>query len=300
MSRLPSPILVTGASGLLGTAIVLRLTADGAHIDGLSNRTPFPGTHTLDLEAPDAMARVAALPWEAIVHCAAFRSPDFCELEPVRARLLNALVPERLATLAAERGAPLVHISTDYVFDGTHPPYRETDAPHPINTYGATKLEAEQRVQAAHPGAAILRVPALYGQPPTPIPSPLVDDAVRNARDPAAPPQDDVIVRFPTHVADVARVAAWLLEWRLAGIFHASAPTPCTRYTFTCEVSQLLMGSSAHIPRSDFDPQRKAPRPVNCQLATAKLAAAGGPVPRGYRDYLPGILREHERRSGAV
>ena len=224
-----SRVLVTGACGLLGTAIARRLLQDHP-LWLLSHSTVLPGTDPVDLTTPDGMAAVQDGEWDALVHCAAFRSPDYCEDNRAAALQLNARVPGQLAELAAARGARMIHISTDYVFDGTRAPYREDDPRTPVNYYGETKMLAEDAVREACPSGVVLRVPALYGQPPDPIESTLVEEGVAAAMSDEPCVVDNVIARFPTHTDDVAEVVAFLLERDASGILHASAPEKATRY----------------------------------------------------------------------
>lgn len=281
--------LVTGASGLLGTAVAHRLGREGT-VQPLGHRTPVPGVQPVDLLDPGAIAALGDEPWDALVHCAAYRSPDFCDREPELARRLNAEVPGELAALAARRGAAMVHISTDYVFDGAHAPYGESSPTGPVNVYGATKLAGEHNVLAAYPAAAVLRIPALYGAPPPPLRSPLFEDALQAATAPAPKPQDDSIARYPTHVEDLAEVVAFLLRERVAGVVHASAPERTTRYAWARTLAACIGADPDRIPRLDHDPERLAVRPLDTQLLCARLAALGGPLPRGYSFWLPPML----------
>ena len=229
-----SSVLVTGASGLLGTAVAQRLSREGIKVLGLCNKTSFPGLMAIDLLHRDAVLDLARLDWNAVVNCAAFKSPDFCEQNRELARVLNTEMPECLARMAEARQAPFVHISTDYVFPGTRPPYGEEDDVAPINFYGQTKVEAELAVREAHAEALVMRVPALYGMPPPPVVSTMVQEGLDASCSATPLVLDDVTVRFPTHVDDVAEVIAQALAKRLVGILHVSAAEATTRYGLAC------------------------------------------------------------------
>jgi dTDP-4-dehydrorhamnose reductase len=290
----PKRVVVTGGSGLLGTAVVAELARHTAVL-ALGHRAPFPGVRLVDLTSPAALRALEAEAWDGLVNCAAYRSPDFCEQDREAARRLNADLPAALAALAAARGARLVHISTDYVFPGTRPPYREEDPCEPVNYYGETKRLAEEAVLQRHPAALVLRIPALYGEPPAPLTAPLVEEGLAAARAAGPVEQDDVIVRFPTNTADVAAVVAFALEQGLAGRLHASAGQCFTRYAWARWLAELEGRDPAHIRPARHDPSRKARRPRDCQLAVDRLRALGGPVPRDAREWLPGLLA---RRAG--
>ena len=154
-------LLVTGASGLLGTVAVLdRATSDEVvalhrapfHVQGVT-------TEAVDLTDADAVARIfeAARP-EVVLHTAAVASIDACERDPELAERVNVHVTGTVARLAAAGGSRLVHVSTDAVFDGTGGPYREDDEPHPLSVYARTKLDSERVALHAHPDALVARV----------------------------------------------------------------------------------------------------------------------------------------------
>ncbi len=146
------PILVTGGTGQVGTALKARAGALGAEL-------VTPGRDALDLLDAGAIdAAVAARDWGAIINCAAYTAVDEAEREPARAFALNAGAPGRLAAAAAARGIRLIHLSTDYVFDGSQDGYRlEDDAVAPLGVYGASKHAGEQAVCAAGGNHLIVR-----------------------------------------------------------------------------------------------------------------------------------------------
>ena len=142
------PVLVTGGSGQVGSAL-LRL--DGEFV--------APSRAELDLaDAGALVAAVSARPWHAVVNAGAYTAVDKAESDVVAAWKVNALAPAALAAATRTAGIPLIHISTDYVFDGSKPePYVEDDAVRPIGVYGASKEAGEQAVRTANPAHVILR-----------------------------------------------------------------------------------------------------------------------------------------------
>jgi sorting nexin-1/2 len=160
-------VLVTGASGLLGRATVERLKADGNEVIGVGLTRSTSNIIKLDLTDEKAVdAFLEAHQPQAIVHTAAERRPDVVENSPEASRVLNVEVPSHLAKWCKERGDAcplLINISTDYVFDGTTPPYKVDDAPNPLNAYGMSKWQGEKGVaENGKPGrAASMRVPVL-------------------------------------------------------------------------------------------------------------------------------------------
>jgi dTDP-4-dehydrorhamnose reductase len=145
------PVLLTGGSGQVGTAL-RRLAPAGWDIHA-------PGRSELDLGEPAQISDVvASRPWAAIINAGGYTAVDRAEDDVVAAWRANALGPAALAHAAAKAGAPIVHLSTDYVFDGRlERPYRETDATGPLNVYGASKLGGELAVRTAHARHVILR-----------------------------------------------------------------------------------------------------------------------------------------------
>lgn len=151
-------LLVCGGQGMLGRAV-----ADAAR--GLGLDAHAPGRAELDIADPGALRRALAdHRADAVVNCAAYTDVDGAEAEPERAMAINATGAGNVAAAAAEISAHLVHVSTDYVFDGAkREPWLESDPVAPLGVYGHSKLAGEEAVRAAHPGAAIVRTAWLFG-----------------------------------------------------------------------------------------------------------------------------------------
>lgn len=278
--------MVTGASGLLGSAVAAVVSRE-ADVLPLAGRHARGGQCAIDLADPRQVATLADESWDALVHCAAFRSPDYCEQNRASALRLNAEVPVELARLARARGAPMVHVSTDYVFPGTHPPYGEDAPRQAVNWYGETKVRAEAGIGAVYPAATIVRIGALYGVPTAQVRSPMMEEALDAVYAAGVQELDDRIVRCPTLVDEVALAIRFLIDAGAAGIVHVSAGSTCTRYGWTRLVAAALGRSDAQLRRTDRDLLRPALRPVNTQLVVERLRRLGGPVPRDAGDVLP-------------
>lgn len=284
-------VLVTGASGLLGAAVVSRFAREGDVVP-LCHAHRFPGMIEADLLDPASVRRLDRIEWDAVINCAAFRNPDVCERDQARAHLLNVRLPVELARMAAARGAAMLHVSTDYVFPGTEPPYGEDDPPAPVNYYGETKVEAESIVRDVLPSAVIMRVPALYGDPPAPVVSTLVKEGVDAVLDPAPRVLDDETVRYPTLTDDVAEAMHGVLRLGFRGIVHVSAGQRTTRYEWALFVAGLLGRPAGHLKPGPSGVGSVARRPVDSHLATGRLEGLGLPVPRPFGEVLPGLLRK--------
>ncbi|HRF48995.1 MAG TPA: sugar nucleotide-binding protein [Anaerolineales bacterium] len=219
-----STLLVTGASGYLGQAIVARArnwtivpTAYSRPVLG------YPNAAHIDLRDADAVDELvrAASP-DVIIHTAASNR---------NAEHIAAIVPAAVAVAAAARqhGVRLIHVSTDLVFDGDHAPYADDSPPSPLdNPYALAKATAEQRVADQHPGAAIVRPSLIWGLEPLDHQTQwLVDGAKSGA--PVTLFTDEV--RCPVYVGDLAD---WLLELAarhdLVGPFNAVGAQPLTRW----------------------------------------------------------------------
>lgn len=161
-------LLVVGANGLLGSNVVAAGLERDWTVRGTYHTTPvsFEIEQTqLDIRDDDLVREVCSrYDPELVVNCAAMTDVDECESHPERTRAINTEAPGVLAACAARLEAGMVHVSTDYVFDGTaRQPYAETAAPNPVQTYGRTKLAGERAVREAHDAPLIPRLSFVYG-----------------------------------------------------------------------------------------------------------------------------------------
>lgn len=151
-------IWLVGNKGMLGTELSAALAASGLDFSGTDRDVDI-----LDPQAIGAFAAGKRIDW--IVNCAAYTAVDMAEDEVDLCRAVNADGPENLARAASAAGAKLLHLSTDYVFDGSgSEPYREDDPVSPLGSYGRSKAEGEDRVQSSCPEHVIVRTAWLYGR----------------------------------------------------------------------------------------------------------------------------------------
>jgi len=301
-------VVVTGASGVLGTAVYdafAQTGADHTHtVLGLANSRPggernHRKLNLLDSDAVSTFIRQTAPNW--VIHCAAERKPDVAEKDPEGTRKLNVDVPAHLAALSKELGFTLIFISTDYVFDGTSPPYVPSAEPNPVNLYGITKRDAELAVlgvEDAH--VAVLRVPILYGPAPSNADS-AVNILVDVVRDQSGKKynMDHYQTRFPTNVLDIAsflvRLARRPKGALLPPIIHFSAEEPFTKYEICLVFARVLGVPHAHIiPDAGPPPPGSTPRPRNTQLylrETEDLGVEGGLGTGGFEEWWTEYLR---------
>jgi dTDP-4-dehydrorhamnose reductase len=152
------PILIAGRSGRIARDLIEAANGLGLQVTAL-------GRPDLDLNDRDSVARVVkAVAPRAIVNAAGLVVVDEAERDPAHAFAINCDGPAQLAAAAARAGIPLLHLSSDYVFDGAKmAPYREDDPLAPVNVYGRSKAAGEEAVLAAHPGAIVVRTSWVYG-----------------------------------------------------------------------------------------------------------------------------------------
>ena len=279
-------VAVIGASGLLGRALVDELAQQADwRVVSTGFRRAGPRMAALDIRDAHAVEQfVEREAPDAIVVAAAERRPDVCEHDPAFARALNVDAVRLLATAAKRRGAWVLSISTDYVFDGTRPPYREDAEPSPLNAYGRSKLEGERALTETTAAGCVLRLPLLYG--------PIVDwseSAVTSlvpalaasasaAPDAKAAVMDAWAIRYPTFTPDVAFVIRQMLERHargetLRGIVQWSGDEPMTKYEIAIRLAGALQLDARLTPQ--HTPTDATPRPHDCHLDSNRLELLG-------------------------
>lgn len=272
-------VLVTGADGQLGRELAKALAGGAEPV--------LCGRARLDVTDAEQVRRlVAAEKPDAIIHAAAYTAVDRAEAEPDEVFRVNALGARNVAAAAAEAGARLVYVSTDYVFDGTlGRPYREYDAPSPLNAYGRSKLEGERFVRHLHDKWFIVRTSWLYGRGTNNF----VGKILRAARE----GRELKVVRdeigSPTYAADLAAFLAALVRTNLYGIYHAAGGGSCSRHELAREA--LRLAGMAHVPVvpvSAGELNLPAPRPKHSALESVMIRSAGlMPLP----DWRDGLAR---------
>jgi dTDP-4-dehydrorhamnose reductase len=285
-------VLVTGANGQLGAAIV-RTCADADVI-----------AHTrasLDITDASAVARVvhASSP-DAIVNCAAFNDVDGAESAPGDALAVNAFALRALARSARETGAALVHFSTDFVFDGrASEPYDEQSPAAPQSTYAASKLLGEWFALDA-PRAYVLRVESLFGSPRSWTGRRGTLDGIvaglESGRDVRV--FTDRIVS-PSYTVDVAAATRHLLETNApSGVYHCVNDGHAAWSSVAAEAAAILRVTPLLIPMTMDQVSLRAARPRFCALSTKKLRATGFAMPT-WQDALRRWLRVRAVPNGA-
>jgi dTDP-4-dehydrorhamnose reductase len=235
--------VVVGASGQLGSDVVLALGAAGYET--------IPLTHE-QMEISDAQSVADVLGRiqpAVVVNTAAMHHVEKCEADPERAHRVNAIGARNLAMVTRDQGSALVHISTDYVFDGSKPtPYVEGDEPRPLNVYGTSKLAGECYVRAINPRHFVLRTSALYGRKPCRAKGGLnfVELMLKLAREKGEMSVVDSERVSPTATAELAEQVAVLSKTEAYGLYHATAEGSCSWYEFAREILSVT-GTAAKL-----------------------------------------------------
>jgi len=215
---------------------------------------------------------------QVIVHCAAERRLERVQADTDQSRRLNVDCTRLLAKLCKENNCWLLFISTDYVFDGTEPPYTNAARTNPLNEYGRQKRDAELAAREADWGCGVLRVPLLYG-PVNDLDESQVSAVLHDVlgKNPVA--YDNLQIRYPTFVDDVAFVIVKLAERKmehcgLSGVWHWSGEEAMTKYQMAQKMATVFGLDASHVkPVDTVDPS--ITRPHNAHLDTTTLKLMG-------------------------
>lgn len=267
-------VLVVGSTGMLGTDLVAELNAR-------AYKVVSPSSTDLDITDPTSVAKLAGgefgdFDW--VVNCAAYTAVDQAEQNSLEATGLNSIAPGYLAMGIQTLGAKLIHVSTDFVFDGlASEPYTEDARTNPLGVYGRTKRDGEENVLSNNPNALIVRTSWLYGPNGNSFPRTMIRawEAGKQLRVVADQ------IGCPTYTADLARVIVDLIEKNaFPGIYHAVGPEAMTWHEFALRAirtwsAQHGGGEVSIEPIRTEDWPTPATRPKYSVLSTEKLLSLG-------------------------
>ena len=277
-------ILITGAGGQLGREMQ-ALAAD--HPDFTYD---FTDAATLDVTDRGAVDEwFATHPVDFVVNCAAYTAVDRAESDREACHRLNAFAPGCLADAARRNGAQMVHVSTDYVFDGSKcTPYVEDDEPAPVTVYGRTKLEGERAVMELCPDAMVIRTAWLY----SPHGQNFVKTMLRLGRE-----RESLGVVFdqvgtPTYARDLARAIYAAIEAGIrSGIYHYTDEGVCSWYDFAVAIHRLAGIDSCRVsPIRTAEYPTPARRPAYSVLDKQKIKDTYGMTIPHWGDSLASCL----------
>ncbi len=260
-------IVITGAQGQLGTE--LRQVLRGHQLTALD----LPD---FDLTNPDCGGTIVAAAPEVVIHAGAHTDVDGAERNPALAMAVNADGTERVARAAAQVGARLIYISTDYVFDGEGTrPYVETDRTNPVSTYGASKCAGEQRAMACCENVLVIRTAWLYGlQGKNFVKTMLQLAAERPCLKVVADQRG-----CPTFAEDLAGMIGRLVTHPVRGVLHVTNEGHCTWHEFATEIVRLSGYRVPVEPITTADMPRPAKRPAYSVLSAERLHHLGLRMP---------------------
>lgn len=278
-------LLLTGASGFLGWHLCQLAQADWRVYGTFhTHAVDIPGVKLLPVDLTDFEAvkqLVQTIQPDAIVHTAALSSPNACESDPDASYRINVLASCNLAGLSADAGIPCVFTSSEQVFDGSKPPYRETDPVCPINRYGEHKAAAEVGMLERCPDTVICRMPLMYGAAPTA--KSFIQPWIETLRTGQSINLFTDEIRNP--VSGYAAAQGILIALATAkGILHLGGKERLSRYAIGCLLTEVLGVSTAQlIPCQQADVKMAAPRPPDASLDSSLAFSLG---------YQPKLIQE--------
>jgi len=291
-------ILITGNKGQLGTELTEMLHTMKSEIGPVAD--VYKGAEvigvdidTLDISDSAALQEFAALhedkPFDLIVNCAAMTNVDVCETDFEGAMKGNAIAPVNISKLAEKQGAKLVHISTDYVFNGkSDTPYTEKDITDPVSVYGASKLIGEKNVQENCGRSYIVRTSWLYGM--------TGNNFVKTIRKIATENESIKVVGDqlgnPTYTNDLAYHILKIAAGDDYGIYHITGNGICSWYEFAQEIVRLSGLNCEVVPVTSEEYPRPAPRPAYSAMDHVRLRETVGDEMRPWQEALASFIEK--------
>ena len=296
-------LLVIGASGLLGSKIMEqargRFEVRGAYNPEVDGATLWK-LESVDIGSKDDIDRLFdKIRPDTVILTAAMTNVDACEKNPTLANRINAAAPGLVARACKKTSASLVHVSTDYVFDGMKSRrYTETDVQRPISVYGTSKLAGERSVLSTLPEAAVVRPAVLYGWNPIPEKMNFVTWVLKKLRnnEPVKLFEDQIV--SPTLADDLASVLIDFAEKQASGVWHASGPDCLDRPScgrMIAEVFGLDEGLIAPVPSNSVSLPARRPK-YSC-LDITKTEKFLGRKTVSFKDGLNIMRRQEESRA---
>lgn len=285
-------VAVIGSNGQLGSDVVKEFSVKGYEVVGL--------THTeIEVSNFESVRSVlTSVKPEVVVNTAAMHNVEKCEQEPLRSFEVNSLGAKYLSETCNEADSVLVHISTDYVFDGKkNSPYVETDKATPLNVYGNTKVSGEQFIEAIAKKYFVVRTSGVYGHNPCRAKGGLnfVELMLKLVKEkPELRVVDDEILT-PTSTKEIARQLTEIIKTDAYGLYHATAEGGCSWYRFAKKIFELSNVPANLQIASPKEFLMKVPRPKYSVLENANLKSHGLNIMKPWEDGLKEYLNLNAR-----
>ncbi len=296
-----SRVLILGSNGLLGQAMQHKfsryhqVTATSLEEQSYLSDTRLPYIQADLTSRADVRRLIAKASPEIIINTAAYTNVDGCEEEREKCWEVNVLAMENVLEASYVKKPIMVHISTDYVFDGEQGRYRETDLPNPRGNYARSKMAAENILNGADFEYIIARTQVLYGTGEKIRPN-FVTWLIESLRANKAVQIVTDQTGSPTYAPDLAEAVYRLLEKETYGLFHVSSPDILTRYDFALQVADIFGLDASLIHETTTDKlQQKSPRPMNSSFILDKLYNNINWQPRSTVQALQHMKSEMER-----
>lgn len=283
-------ILVTGSNGLLGQKLTALLGNHPHHALVRTSRTPQEGVpgdwQPMDItDAASVKAVIDAVKPDVVIHAAAMTMVDDCEQQREACWKANVGGTRNVLEACSAIGVHVIHVSTDFIFDGSTGPLAESAEPGPVNFYGESKLEAERLVSQYSGDWAILRTVLVYGLTPDRSRSNIVL-WVKNNLEAGKPIRvvDDQW-RTPTLAEDLAQGCLLAAEHHATGVYHVSGPELLTPYDMAIQTAEFFGLDSSLITRTDSTQfTQPAKRPLRTGFIIDKARRAWGYAPHSFRE----------------
>lgn len=264
--------MVIGASGQLGTDLNKELNSRHNEVIGLDHSE-------INIEDLESVVRIInSVKPQIIINTAAYHNVEKCEEDPVKAFKINSLGAKNLAISSNENNCYLMHISTDYVFNGDKmSPYIESDLPRPLNVYGNTKVSGEYFIESLARRFVIIRTSGLYGTNPCRAKGGMnfVDLMIELSKKRNVIRVVDSEVLTPTSTVELSKQIAIITENQIHGVCHATSEGYCSWYDFAKEIFDLMKITISLEKASPGEFPAKVPRPSYSVLENKLLKDNG-------------------------
>lgn len=281
-------LLITGASGFLGWHLC-QAAQQHWQVHGTYHRqlVSIPNTtlHPVDLTDVAAVKTLLqTLRPAAVIHAAALSQPNQCQENPELSHQINVLASWNLAALCAELGIRCLFTSSEQVFDGKNPPYRETDSINPLNLYGEQKALAEQGMRDRHPDVILCRMPLMYGAAPAPS---FIQPFIQRLRSGQVLQLFTDEIRTPVSGGSAATGLLLMLD-RASGLVHLGGRERLSRYEMGQLLVEVLQIADAKMGAClQADVPMAAPRAPDLSMDSSLAFSLG---------YAPGLMRDELQR----